>query len=124
MPLVPGMRRSLKTMSGAASASASGADVQAVITVDLMPISSRMSESEAATSGSSSTMRARRRPMETLPGRAALAPAFFEAGSSTTKRAPCGATSSNQIWPRWRWMIEREIDRPMPVPTPTGLVVK
>ena len=46
------------------------------------------------------------------------------AGSWTTKRAPLGSTSSNQTLPLCRSMIDFEIDRPMPVPTPTGLVVK
>ena len=58
MPLASGMRRSLKTMSGEKSASTAALELHAVTILDLTPMSSRMSDSDEATSGSSSMISA------------------------------------------------------------------
>ena len=80
--------------------------------------------SHASADGDSSMISALCNPVERTSSCTTPARAPANAGSSTTKRAPRGVTSSKAMEPLWRSTMAFEIDRPMPVPTPTGLVVK
>src|SRR5258708_1910738 len=57
-----------------------------------------------------------------LPGAMRPGNRDLSTGSAKWKIAPCGVSGGAQTRPLWAWMIERLMDRPMPMPP--GLVVK